>query len=263
MGAPRLPAFDGSQTDEDADARDRPEHDGEGVGRHGKAAAEPGHAGPVDPKVARAYRLTIWGIALGILIFAGNVVLWALAIGNTQLLKDGVDWVYDVALYGIAAVVFGRDGRAEKIAALGIGAVMAVAGLHTLYDLWDKIARPRPIEAWTLGFSAASAILIAYLIVGVLWRFRREPNPVIKATWLSSRNDTISTTGFALVGLAARLAPVRWPEYLFDVVVAFICFQATFAIWQATRTPASGAKAAADAGTTLTLKAGRRAGLLD
>src|SRR6478736_5527651 len=126
------------------------------------------------PSIARAYTLTIWGIALGILIQAAATVVWALAIGNAQLFKDGVDWVYDVALYGIAALVFGRDARAERLAAIAIGAVMAVAGLHTLYDLWDKVARPRPIEIWTLGFAAASAIVIALLVIGVLWRFRRE-----------------------------------------------------------------------------------------
>lgn len=226
-----MSVFDTSERPEDVDARHVAEHDGEGVA---KPEGEPGHAAFVDAKVDRAYRLTIWGIALGILVFAGNVVLWALAIGNTQLLKDGIDWIYDVALYGIAALVFGRDARAERLAALGIGAVMAVAGLHTLYDLYDKIAQPRPIEAFVLGFSAASAILIAYLIIGVLFRFRAEPNPVIKATWLSSRNDAISTTGLALVGLATRLAPVRWPEYLFDLFIAGLCFQAAYAIWRAT-----------------------------
>jgi Co/Zn/Cd efflux system component len=194
----------------------------------------PSHA-ITSPTTARAYTLTIWGIALGILIFAIAVVARALATGNAQLFKDGVDWVYDVVLYGIPALVFGRDRRAETVAALAIGAVMAAAGLHTLYDLWDKIANPRPIEVWTLGFSAASAIVVAVLIIGVLWRFRAEENPVIRATWLSSRNDAISTIGFALVGLAARVAPVRWPEYLFDLVVAAICFQATWAIWRSVR----------------------------
>ena len=210
-----------SQPFEDVDGRDKPDHDGKD--------------GAVSRETARAYTLTIWGIALGILIFAIAVVLRALAVGNAQLFKDGVDWVYDVLLYGIAAVVFGRNARAERVAALAIGAIMAAAGLHTLYDLASKIVTPRPIEVWMLGFSAASAIVIAVLIVGVLWRFRREDNPVIKATWLSSRNDVISTTGFALVGLAARVAPVRWPEYLFDVIVAGICFQATWAIWRSLR----------------------------
>ena len=97
------------------------------------------------------------------------------------------------------------------------------------------MSRPRPIEIWTLGFAAASAIVIALLVIAALWRFRREANPVIKATWLSSRNDAISTTGFALVGLAARVAPVRWPEYLFDLFVAGLAFQATWAIWRSLR----------------------------
>ncbi len=208
---------------QDVEGRDKPDHD-DGAGGSASSAA-----------VARAYMLTIWGIALGILVQAAATVAWALAIGNAQLFKDGVDWIYDVALYGIAAIVFGREARAERLAAIAIGAVLAVAGLHTLYDLWDKIARPRPIEIWTLGFAAASAIVIAFLVVAALWRFRREDNPVIKATWLSSRNDAISTTGFALVGLAARAAPLRWPEYLFDLFVAGICFQATWAIWRSLR----------------------------
>jgi Co/Zn/Cd efflux system component len=223
-----MPIF---QSAEDVDGRDEPDHD---------------RKGGLNPRVARAYSLTIWGIALGILAFAIGVVSWALAIGSAQLFKDGVDWVYDVALYGIAAVVFGRDARAERIAALVIGAVMVIAGLHTLYDLWDKIVSPRPIEIWTLGFSAGSAIAIALIVVAVLWRFRDEPNPVIKATWLSSRNDAVSTAGFALVGLATRAAPMRWPEYLFDIVIAAICFQATWAIWRSVRASASGGGAQPD-----------------
>ena len=183
----------------------------------------------------RAYALTIWAIALGILVQAVATVVWALSAGNAQLFKDGVDWVYDVALYGVAALVFGHGERAERLAAMAIGAVMAVAGLHTLWDLRDKIANPRPIEIWTLGFSAASAVVIAILVVAALWRFRGSANPVIRATWLSSRNDLVSTTGFALLGLAARVAPMRWPEYLFDLLVAGLCFQATWAVARSLR----------------------------
>jgi Co/Zn/Cd efflux system component len=186
----------------------------------------------------RAYTRTIWAIALGILLFAAGVVAVALVIGNRQLMKDGLDWAYDVALYGVAALVFGRGATAEHVAAMAIGAIMAVAGAHTLYDLWDKIANPRPIEVWFLGFSAASAIGVAVLIIAALLRFRASDNPLIKATWLTSRNDLISTTGYALVGFFARVAPVRGPEYAFDLFAAFLNFQATWAIWRALRAPA-------------------------
>gem|GEM_PF-1137372 len=213
-------------TPEDVDGRGKPDHDGQSDRRIATSAS-----------TARAYTLTIWVIAGGILLQATATVVWALSVGNDQLFKDGVDWVYDVVLYGIAALVFGRDARAEKLAALAIGAVMAAAGLHTLYDLWSKILTPRPIELWTLGFAAVSMVAVGFCVVAALFRFRRESNPVIKATWLSARNDAVATFGFAIVGLIARILPVRWPEYLFDVVVAGLCFQATWAIWRAVRAP--------------------------
>ena len=183
----------------------------------------------------RAYKRIIWAIALSLLAFGAAQCLWALSIGSRQLLKDGLDWAYDVALYGIAAFVFGRGAAIERLSALVIAAVLGVAGLHTLYDLWDKVANPRPIEILTIGFSAGSAIIIAYLVVGALWRFRQNDNPLIRATWLSSRNDAISTTLFAILVMATRLAPVRWPEYALDVVVAGISFQASWAIVRAER----------------------------
>jgi len=181
----------------------------------------------------RAYRRVIWTIAGGILAFGALQSGWALAIGSRQLLKDGLDWAYDVILYGIAAFVFGRGVRIERMSAFGIALVLAVAGLHTLYDLWDKIANPRSIEIATITFSAVTAIAIAYLVIGALWRFRRNPNPLIRATWLSSRNDAVSTTFAAFIVMATRLAPVRWPEYAADLAFAGLSFQATWAILRA------------------------------
>ncbi|HEY8564802.1 MAG TPA: cation transporter [Beijerinckiaceae bacterium] len=188
---------------------------------------------PAHDVEGRAYARRIWAIALGILVFAAGQCAWALAIDSRQLLKDGLDWAYDVALYGLAAFVFGRSARAERATALLIAAILGLAGLHTLYDLWDKVANPRPIDPLTLGFSAASAILIAFLVVGLLWRFHGSANPLIQATWLTSRNDALATLIGATLILAARLSPVRWPEYVLDLVYAGMSFQATAAIVRA------------------------------
>lgn len=190
---------------------------------------------PDSPSTHLAYRRTIWAITLGILIFAALQCAFALSVGNRQLLKDGIDWVYDVILYAIAALVFGRGARWEDLSALGIAAVLAFAGLHTLYDLYDKIINPRPIEIAALGFSALSAVVIALVVAGLLFRFRHSDNALIQATWLSSRNDMIKTTAFAAVVFATRSAPMRWPEYALDVFLAALNFQAAWAIWQVTR----------------------------
>ncbi|QLP97878.1 MAG: hypothetical protein HZY79_11535 [Rhodoblastus sp.] len=177
------------------------------------------------------YRRVLIAIPVGIAVLEAVTVAWGWAAGNRQLLKDGLDWSYDVALYGVAALTFGREARAERAVAGFVAAVMAAAGAHTLYDLWDKIVAPRPIEFVALGFAAVSAVAAALAILAGLWRFRRIDHPIVQATWLSSRNDAISTTLYSVLNLAARATPeLRWPEYALDLLAAALAFQASFAI---------------------------------
>ena len=178
----------------------------------------------------RAFRVTIYAIAGGIFAFAAAQVFYAFGVGNRQLLKDGLDLIYDVLLYALAAAVFGRGEKLEKASALVIAAIMAAAGLHTLYDLWDKIINPRPIEPLALGFSAVSAVLIGLLVAAALWRFRSSDNTLIQATWLTSRNDAIKQVFYSTLSFSARVYPERWPEYALDVFAAFLAFQATWKI---------------------------------
>lgn len=191
-------------------------------------AGEAGWRGP--------FTVVLWAIPIAILALEIAVVAHALSVGSKQLFKDGVDWSYDVVLYGVVALVFGRGAKAERASAAFVGIVMLVAGLHTLWDLWDKIVEPRPIEPLVLGFSAASAIVVALAIIGAIFPFRRIDNPVVLATWLSSRNDAISTTFYSALNLAARTIPdLRWPEWGLDLFSAGLAFQAAWAVWRSLR----------------------------
>lgn len=178
----------------------------------------------------RRYRRRVMLIVAVIAMLAATQTLYALSLGNRFLLKDGIDWIYDVVLWAVALAVFGRGRRVEDLAALGVAGVMLVAGLHTGYDLWDKIATGRRAEVWVAGWSAFTAIGLALFVLGLMVRFRAAENPLVAATWLSSRNDAISTTAFALVGFAARTSASQTPEILLDLFVIALSFQAVGAI---------------------------------
>src|SRR5215210_3061252 len=188
--------------------------------------------GILDPS-GRTYKRTNGTIAVCLLVFGILECAWALKIGSSQLLKDGLDWAYSVALYGIAAFVFGRGVRVERLSAFLIALILAIAGFHALYALWADIQDPRPEEPLTFGVSTISSVVIAFSVVAALWRFRHDPNPLVQATWLSSRNDAIASLLSATTDIVLRLTPVRWPEHVISVVLAGICFQATWAIIQA------------------------------
>lgn len=180
-----------------------------------------------DDRLYRRRVLLIVSVIAGLAISQSLYALW---LGDRFLLKDGLDWGYDVALWIVALAVFGRGQKFEDIAALWVAGVLLVAAGHTGYDLWDKIVTGRRPQPWVAGWSAFTAIGLALFVLALMLRFRGSENPLVKATWLSSRNDTISTTCFAFVGLWARLNPSQWPEIILDCVMIGLGLQAAGAI---------------------------------
>lgn len=187
-------------------------------------------ASDVKSADARAYRRAVLII---ITVIGGLCVgqsLYALAIGNRFLLKDGLDWGYDVVLWAVALAIFGRGLRAEQVAALAVAGIMAVAGFHTAYDLWDKIATGRRPEFWVAGWSSFTILGVAILLVALMFRFRASDNPLVAATWLSSRNDSINSVAFAGMSLGARTASTQSYEIALDCLAIVLSFQAVWAI---------------------------------
>jgi Co/Zn/Cd efflux system component len=178
----------------------------------------------------RRYVITIRIIAIGILLFAAGEVAYALTIGSSFLVKDGMDWIYDVLLYGMAAIIFGRGARAERVAALVGAAIMFVSIGETAYNMVSKIVAPRHIEPLQLGFSALSTVAIVLLVAMALLPFRMSRNPLIETTWLSARNDAIFASIYASVQFAVRMAPVRAPELALDALSVLLTLQAIYVI---------------------------------
>ncbi|CAN1556287.1 hypothetical protein MCEMSEM23_02420 [Rhabdaerophilaceae bacterium] len=179
---------------------------------------------------AAAYRRAVLVIVSAILLIAVPQILYAWAIGNRFLLKDGFDWSYDVVLWLVALACFGRGLRAENLAALAIAGVMFVAGCHTAYDLWDKISTGRRPEIWVAGWSSLTMVFIALLLLATMLRFRRSSHVLIAATWLSSRNSIVITLAFAAMSLFARTRAHQGFEIALDCLGIFLSFQAVFAI---------------------------------
>ncbi|MCA3624020.1 MAG: hypothetical protein IOC52_07555 [Methylobacterium sp.] len=178
----------------------------------------------------RAYVRAVKIIISAILMIAVPQIVYAWAIGNRFLIKDGFDWSYDVVLWGVALACFGRSLRAENLAALAIAGVMFGAGCHTAYDLWHKIVTGRRPEFWVAGWSSFTMVSIALLLLGVMWRFRKSENALVAATWLSSRNSIIITLCFAAISLFARTRDSQGAEIALDLLAIGLSFQAVYAI---------------------------------
>jgi Co/Zn/Cd efflux system component len=183
-----------------------------------------------DLREQRAYLVRIRAIAIGIFVFSAGEIAYAIAIGSPFLVKDGMDWIYNVLLYGMAAIIFGRGARAERLAALAGVALMFVSLAETVYDMVLKIIAPRQIDPLQLGFSTISTIAIVLVVLAILLRFRMSRNPLIETTWLSARNDAVFATIYAIFQFVARMAPMRGPELALDIFTILLTLQAIYVI---------------------------------
>ena len=175
---------------------------------------------------ARNYHRTIMAIAALVLAICVGETLYGLMLDSRFLLRDGLEWGYDVVIYVTAALAFGRGLRAERYAGFALAFVLLGAGFVTIWQIWRTFVDPPEVEAF--GITVAGALIIAesWTLVALLWRFRRSNHPVIEATWFSARNDAVTGTLYALLMIAARMEPVTWPQMAVDSISAILCLQA-------------------------------------
>ena len=179
-----------------------------------------------DAPEARRYHRTIMGIAALVLAICLGETLYGLMLDSRFLLRDGLEWGYDVVIYVTAALAFGRGLRAERYAGFALAFVLLGAGFVTIWQIWRTFVDPPEVEAF--GITVAGVLIIAesWTLVALLWRFRRSHHPVIEATWFSARNDAVTGTLYALLMIAARMEPMSWPQMAVDSISAILCLQA-------------------------------------
>ena len=68
-----------------------------------KSGAADAHA-----RLERAYRPTIFAIAAMVLAILVGETLYGWSIGSRFLIRDGLEWIYDVLIYCFSALAFGR-----------------------------------------------------------------------------------------------------------------------------------------------------------
>jgi Co/Zn/Cd efflux system component len=180
------------------------------------------------------YTRRIWAVAGVTLLAALGEALWARSTGSRTLLSDAGGFGYDIALNVVAALVFGRGARLERLSALVIAGILIATGIDGLRDVvadFTDAASERLDEVVTANLVATG---VACLAATLLMRVRRDDNPLIHATWLNARNDAIATVTTAVLSLLATLAPARWPGALLDLAGVIFSFQAAASVlWAA------------------------------
>ena len=161
------------------------------------------------------YRRVLWA-ALGIngTMFLIEIVAGLMA-GSVSLQADALDFLGDVANYGISLFVIGMALRYRAQAALIKGATMGLFGLWVIgVILWHAVSATLP-HAVTMGEVGFAALVANAAVFSLLWAYRKGDSNM-RSVWLCSRNDVIGNLAVLFAAVGVFGTGTGWP----DVIVA-------------------------------------------
>ena len=173
----------------------------------------PKHAELTDSR----YRRALW-IALVIngTMFVIEIVAGLMA-GSVSLQADALDFLGDVANYGISLFVIGMALRYRAQAALIKGATMGLFGLWVISAVVLHIVYGTLPHAATMGKVGLMALVANAIVFALLWTSRKGDSNM-RSAWLCSRNDVIGNLAVLFAAVGVFGTGRGWP----DVVVAAI-----------------------------------------
>jgi|SRR6185437_1980455 len=163
------------------------------------------------------YRRVLWAaLAINGIMFLVEIVAGLMA-GSVSLQADALDFLGDVANYGISLFVIGMALRYRAKAALLKGATMGLFGLWVISAIiWHAVYGTLP-RAATMGKVGFMALVANGVVFALLWTSRKGDSNM-RSAWLCSRNDVIGNLAVLLAAVGVFGTGTGWP----DVVVAAI-----------------------------------------
>src|SRR6476469_1743990 len=136
------------------------------------------------------YRRVLWAaLVINGTMFLIEIVAGLMA-GSVSLQADALDFLGDVANYGISLSVMGMALNYRAKAALIKGATMGLFGLWVIGAIvWHAVYGTLP-HAVTMGEVGLAALVANAAVFGLLWTSRKGDSNM-RSAWLCSRNDVI------------------------------------------------------------------------
>lgn len=185
-----------------------------------------------DHQLHRAIAL----VALLNLAYFGVEFVVALRIGSTSLFADSVDFLEDAAVNFLILAALGWSATRRAQVGMALAGILLLPALAFLWTLWRKFAAPIPPDATALSLTGGGALIINVFCAFWLARWRHGKGSLMKAAFLSARNDAVANLGIIAAGIVTLfLWRSIWPDVIVGIAIAAMNIDAARAVWKAAR----------------------------
>jgi Co/Zn/Cd efflux system component len=180
-------------------------------------------------------RAVCWVAALNLGYF-GVEFAAALAIGSVALFADSIDFLEDASVNLLILFAMGWSAIARARLGFVLGALLLAPGVATLWTAWEKFNAPVAPDAMALSATGLGALAVNLTCAVLLARHRSRGDSLVKAAFLSARNDAVANVAIIAAGLVtAWLWRSAWPDLIVGLGIAVMNADAAREVWTAAR----------------------------
>lgn len=196
-----------------------------------EAVATPAAPGARDA----ALRRVVLVVAALNLAYFGVEFAVARAIGSVSLLADSIDFLEDASVNLLIALALGWSLVARSRVGMLMAVLLLLPGLATLWMAWQKFNAPVPPAAWALSAAALGALVVNLGCAALLARYRRQGGSLVRAAFLSARNDAYANLAIIAAAGATVFTASGWPDLAVGLGIAAMNADAAWEVWAAAR----------------------------
>lgn len=189
------------------------------------------NAPTTDPALRRVTRL----VGLLNLGYFGIEFAVALAIGSVSLFADSIDFLEDASVNFLIFAALGWSTRRRAKVGMLLAVILLVPSLATLWMAWRKLHVPLVPSPVPLSLTGAGALAINLSCALMLVRHRHRGGSLMRAAFLSARNDALANVAIIAVGFLTAFYPSAWPDLIVGLGIAVLNADAAREVWRAAR----------------------------
>jgi len=174
-------------------------------------------------------------VAAANLAYFGVEFAVALAIGSVSLFADSIDFLEDASVNFLILIALTWSALWRARVGMALAGILMIPGVATLWMAWDKFATLVPPDPVPLSLTGAGALAINLTCAFVLARHRHHSGSLIKAAFLSARNDALANVAIVAAGLVTAYTLSAWPDLIAGIGIAAMNADAARQVWTAAR----------------------------
>ena len=180
-------------------------------------------------------RPTLTRVATLNLSYFGVEAAVAFTIGSVSLVADSVDFLEDASINLLILAGLAWSAHARARLGMALAAVLLMPGVATLWMAWRHFATDHTPAPLVLSLTGLGALLVNGACAWLLARHRAGGGSLVKAAFLSARNDVLANVAIIATGIVTAATRSAWPDLVVGLGIGALNAGAAWEVWDAAR----------------------------